>query len=110
MVASGQLGLINDRGLVARLGDFYEHRQIRLMYNGESYDAAYEDVSVHYIPEVWDFRRHELITADYEKIAALHGRVLYIKGWAVCWHTRCDDIPLFNSESLLYPIADIQIV
>jgi hypothetical protein len=85
MVASGQLGLINDRGLVARLGDFYEHRQIRLMYNGESYDAAYEDVSVHYIPEVWDFRRHELITADYEKIAALHGRVLYIKGWAV-WY------------------------
>ena len=85
MVASGQLGLINDRGLVARLGDFYEHRQIRLMYNGESYDAAYEDVSVHYIPEVWDFQRHELITADYEKIAALHGRVLYIRGWAV-WY------------------------
>jgi hypothetical protein len=85
MVASGQLGLINDRGLVARLGDFYEHRQIRLVYNGESYDAAYEDVSVHYIPEVWDFQRHELITADHEKIAALHGRVLYIKGWAV-WY------------------------
>jgi len=85
MVASGQLGLINDRGLVARLGDFYEHRQIRLMHNGESYDAAYEDVSVHYIPEVWDFQRHELITADHEKIAALHGRVLYIKGWAV-WY------------------------
>ena len=85
MVASGQLGLINDRGLVARLGDFYEHRQIRLVYNGESYDAAYEDVSVHYIPEVWDFQRHELITSDYEKISALHGRVLYIKGWAV-WY------------------------
>ena len=85
MVTSGQLALINDRGLVARLGDFYEHRQIRLMYNGESYDAAYEDVSVHYIPEVWDFQRHELITGDYEKIAALHGRVLYIKGWAI-WY------------------------
>jgi hypothetical protein len=85
MVASGQLGLINDKGLVARLGDFYEHQQIRLVYNGESYDAAHEEVGVHFIPEVWDFQRHELITSDYEKIAALHGRVRWINTWAA-WY------------------------
>lgn len=85
MVASGQLGLIDDKSLVARLGDFYEHRQIRLVYNGKSYDAAFEEVGVKYIPEVWNFQRHELITTDYEKIAALHGRIKYINEWAV-WY------------------------
>ena len=85
MVASGQLGLITDKSLVARLGDFYEHRQIRLVYNGKSYDAAFEEMGLQYIPEVWDSQRQELITSDYEKIAALRGRVLYLNGWAA-WY------------------------
>jgi len=85
MVASGQLGLITDKSLVARLGDFYEHQQTRLIYNGESYDASYEEIGVHYFSEVWDFQRHEFLTSDYEKIAALYGRVLWLKGWAV-WY------------------------
>jgi hypothetical protein len=85
MVASGQLGLINDKSLVARLGDFYEYRQIRLLYNGKSYDAAYEEINVQYVPEIWDFQRSELITSDYEKIAAFHGRVRWLKEWAV-WY------------------------
>jgi len=82
MVASGQLVLISDKGLVARIGDFYEHQQTRLVYNGESYDIAHEEFRVHYVPEVWDFRRNKLMTSDYQKISALHGRVRYMKSWA----------------------------
>ena len=85
MVASGQLGLINDKSLVARLGDFYEHRQLRLVYNGKSYDATFETLALQFVPEVWDFQRHELITSDYEQIAALHGRILWIRDWTV-WY------------------------
>ena len=82
MVASGQLGLINDKALVARLGDFYEHQQIRLVYNGESYDLAHEVIGINYVPEVWDFQRHELMTSDHQKIAALHGRVRWLNEWS----------------------------
>jgi hypothetical protein len=82
LVASGQLGLITDKSLVARIGDFYEHQQTRLVYNGEQYDIAHEEIGVNYIPAVWDFRRHELMTSDYQKIAALHGRVRWMNTWS----------------------------
>ena len=82
MVASGQLGLISDKSLVARIGDFYEHQQTRLVYNGESYDLAHEEIGINYVPEVWDFQRHELMTSDHQKIAALHGRVRWLNDWS----------------------------
>jgi hypothetical protein len=75
-------GLISDRGLVARLGDLYEYRLRRLIYNGELFDTTAETMGAQLIPEIWDFQRHELLTSDYEKIAAFRGRVRWANGWA----------------------------
>ena len=77
--------MIKDKGLVTRLGDFYEHRQIRLVYNGEAFDNSFEQLGMQYVPEVYDFQRRELITTDRKKIAALYARVRWIKVWAV-WY------------------------
>ena len=82
MVAAGQLALIDDKSLVARLGDFYEYRLRRLIYNGEGYDSSVEEIGVQFIPEIWNFRRHELLTSDYERIAAFHGKVRWVNEWA----------------------------
>jgi hypothetical protein len=82
MVSAGQLALIEDKSLVARLGDFYEHRQRRLLYNGEGYDLTVEKIGVEYIPQIWDFQRREFLTSDYEKFAALNGRIRWAKDWA----------------------------
>jgi hypothetical protein len=81
MVAAGQLGLINDKSLVASLGDFYEHKQRRLEYNQRLYDESVELLTRGSIPGIWDFRRRRLMTSDYERIEVFHGKIRNINDW-----------------------------
>jgi len=104
MVASGQLALIDDKSLVARLGDLYEYRLRRLIYNGEGYDSSVEEIGLQFIPEIWDFRRHELLTSDYERIAAFHGKVRWVNEWA---HWYLNSLADYN-KALNELIVDVE--
>ncbi len=104
MVAAGQLGLIEDKRLVARLGNFYEHRQRRLIYNGEGYDLTVEKIGVESIPEIWDFQHQAFLTSDYQKIAALHGKVRWANDWA---HWYMNSLAEYNKH-LNQLIVDVE--
>jgi hypothetical protein len=104
MVSAGQLGLIEDKSLVARLGDFYEHRQRRLIYNSESYDLTVEKIAGESIPEIWDYQHQEFLTSDYEKFAALNGKIRWANGWA---HWYLESLVGYNKD-LSKLIVDVE--
>lgn len=83
MVASGQLGDLDDLELVARLADFYENRNARLEYNGALYDGWVTDVAQSGVPEVWDQSTGRLLTRDPIEIARLRGRLVGLHDLAV---------------------------
>lgn len=82
MVASGQLSLLDDSDLVQSLGNYYEYRVSRLVYNGEDYDQAVYDLEREVIPRIWDFQNKKLLTTDPERIAIFRGQIRNVSGWA----------------------------
>jgi hypothetical protein len=81
MVASGQLGLLNDRDLVRSLGNYYEYRVSRLVYNGEEYDHAMYELEREAIPKIWDFEHKKLLTSEHERIAIFRGKIYRVNIW-----------------------------
>ena len=76
MVASGQLGDLDDLELVSRLADFYENRNARLEYNGALYDEWVTDVARSGIPAIWDQSSGRLLNEDPTEIARVRGRLV----------------------------------
>ena len=54
MVAAGQLRDLGDPQLVTRLGNFYESVNVRVIDNGDDYDASLNDVFRNSIVRMWD--------------------------------------------------------
>lgn len=75
MVASAQLGDLDDPALVSGLADFYENRNVRLEYNGALYDGWVTDLARNGIPRVWDQSTGQLLTRDPIEIARARGRL-----------------------------------
>ena len=54
MVAAGQLRDLGDPQLITRLGNFYESVNVRVIDNGDDYDASLNDVFRNSIAQIWD--------------------------------------------------------
>jgi Family of unknown function (DUF6090) len=84
MVASDQLGLIDDPSLVTRLGNLYESVNERLKHNGADYDEALNDIMRNATPDIWDSLNGRLLTRDPSSMAGFQGRLRYLY---LTWNT-----------------------
>ncbi len=81
MIETGQLSLLNDGELVAHLGDHFEHKQQRLKYIGEAYDAEKFYFEGRLLPNIWDWQRKRLLTKDSARIAEFHNYIYNLSIW-----------------------------
>lgn len=91
MVASGQLGDLDDPRLVSELADFYENRNARLEYNGRFYDQWVVEVARAGVPSVWDQASARLLTTDPVEIARLRGRMVGLHDLALGFFGLLED-------------------
>ncbi len=106
MVAAGQLRLLGDSELVARLGDYYEHRQQRLSHNGQAYDAAKWSFDSHLVPELWDSQRRKLLTDDPVHIVQFRNQIVHLKIWNQWYLTYMADDYRKDLSALIYEVEE----
>lgn len=78
MVAAGQLGELDAPGLVARLGDFYESVNARVIYNGDDYDESLNDIARNSVTRVWDGVGGRLLTDDVRELTVFQNQLRFL--------------------------------
>ena len=102
MVAAGQLGELDAPELVARLGDFYESLNPRVIDNGDDYDESLNDNSA---TEIWDGVNGQLLTTDVRQLAVFRNQLRYMHiSWNVWYLDLLDDYQR-RLDSLVLEIA-----
>ena len=79
MVAEGQLRELDAPSLVAKLGNFYESVNIRLIDNGKLYDESLNDIARNAFPLVWDGVDRQLITTDVEQLTIFRNQLRFMQ-------------------------------
>lgn len=78
MVAAGQLRDLGDPQLVTRLGNFYESVNVRVIDNGDDYDASLNDIFRNSTVQVWDPASGQLMTSDTRDITAFRNQLRWL--------------------------------
>jgi hypothetical protein len=101
MVAAGQLGELDAPDLVARLGDFYESVNARVIDGGEDYDENLNDIGRNSATEIWDGGNGRLLTTDVRQLTIFRNQLRYMHiGWNL-WYLDLLD----NYEQTLDSLA-----
>jgi len=78
MVAAGQLGELDAPALVARLGNFYESVNPRVIDNGNDYDESLNDIARNSVPRFWDGVDRRLLTTDVEQLSIFRNQLRFM--------------------------------
>jgi len=86
MVAAGQLIKLDSAGLVARLGNFYESVNGRLIEGGSEYDENLNDIGRNSATAIWDGFNGRLQTSDVRELTAFRNQLRYMHVWGNLWY------------------------
>jgi len=83
MVADGQLRELDAPALVAKLGNFYESVNVRVIDNGNDYDESLNDIARNSVPLVWDGVERRLMTTNVESLTIFRNQLRYMQ---IAWN------------------------
>jgi hypothetical protein len=86
MVAAGQLTKLDAPSLVARLGNFYESVNARLVDGGAEYDESLNDIGRNSATAIWDGFDNQLLTTETRQIAAFRNQLRFMHVWGNLWY------------------------
>jgi hypothetical protein len=105
MVAAGQLSDLNAPDLVARLGNFYESVNPRLIDGGLQYDESLSDIGRNSGTRIWDGFDSRLLTTDVRQLTVFRNQLRFLHIWGNLWYLdRLDDY----KQALEILIAEIE--
>jgi len=86
MVAAGQLSKLDAPGLVARLGNFYESVNPRLVDGGVEYDENLNDIGRSSATAIWDGFNNRLLTTDGHQLTVFRNQLRFMHVWGNLWY------------------------